>query len=305
MVRTANNHDEFLEIRSWSIGSSEIPTILGVNPYQTPYALWLRKTGRAKPFEGNMFTRAGHKLEPVVAEYFEEETGKKVLKDSADVTVHFFDRYKFISASPDREYMDGAGRCILECKTTQSSVDTDEFPLYWFSQLQWQLGVLGLEKGAVAWLERGLVFGYEEFDFVPDFFEECVELAAKWWKDHVEADVAPPHQNVSDTLEAYPRHEDGKMINATEELAQTIDKLSGVKAEIKALSQIKEGLEEQIKMAIGDAEAVVHYGQILCTWKAARPSKRLDTKALREDMPEVYEQFCRKTPGSRRFLLKV
>jgi len=305
MVRTANNHDEFLEIRSRSIGSSEIPTILGVNPYQTPYALWLRKTGRAKPFAGNMFTRAGHNLEPVVAEYFEEETGKKVLKDSADVTVHFFDRYRFISASPDREYMDGSDRCILECKTTQSSIDTDDFPLYWFSQLQWQLGVLGLEKGSVAWLERGLVFGYEEFDFVPDFFEECVELAAKWWKDHVEADVAPPHQNVSDTLEAYPKHEEGKMLSASQELAETLEKLADVKAQIKSLDEVKSTYEEQVKMAMGDAEGVVHYGNVLCTWKAAKPSFRFDAKALEAEMPEIYNQFRFKKPGSRRFLLKI
>ena len=41
-VKTINckNREEWLSERTGGIGSSEIATIVGLNPYETPYSLW-------------------------------------------------------------------------------------------------------------------------------------------------------------------------------------------------------------------------------------------------------------------------
>ena len=40
---------EWLEYRKDGIGSSEVATILGLNPGETPYQLWRRKKGLDAP----------------------------------------------------------------------------------------------------------------------------------------------------------------------------------------------------------------------------------------------------------------
>lgn len=65
------SHDQWLENRKSGIGSSEIATIVGLNPYETPYQLWLRKTGQVPPKEENFFMKAGHYLEDAVARFYE------------------------------------------------------------------------------------------------------------------------------------------------------------------------------------------------------------------------------------------
>ena len=39
------SHEEWLELRRTGIGGSDAPTIVGVNPYNSRYALYLDKIG--------------------------------------------------------------------------------------------------------------------------------------------------------------------------------------------------------------------------------------------------------------------
>ena len=43
------DRNEWLEHRKSGIGSSEVATILGLNPWETPYQLWRRKVGLDEP----------------------------------------------------------------------------------------------------------------------------------------------------------------------------------------------------------------------------------------------------------------
>lgn len=46
---------EWLEYRKDGIGSSEVATILGLNPWETPYQLWRRKKGLDAPKDSTKF----------------------------------------------------------------------------------------------------------------------------------------------------------------------------------------------------------------------------------------------------------
>lgn len=76
------DHDKWLRTRDMGIGGSDAAVIMGLNPYKSPYQLWMEKTGQAAPpdLSGNRFVYWGTKNEPNVAEWFQEETGKKVRK---------------------------------------------------------------------------------------------------------------------------------------------------------------------------------------------------------------------------------
>jgi len=203
------------EARRGSIGSSEISSVLGINKYQTPRDLWLLKTGRSEPFEGNEFTKMGHILEPIVADLFAESSEKELVRGSEKIEIRFHADKPYFSASPDRYYMKGGEVCILECKTTQATIDKDDIPLTWFSQLQWQLGITGLKSGAIAWLTRGVNFDFIELDFDEEYFDYMTQKADKFWNVNVIQDIEPDPINTNDVLNAHPAHKDGKVIVAS------------------------------------------------------------------------------------------
>ena len=62
-----SSHDEWLKLRQRGIGSSEVGSILGVNPYETPYMYWCRKLGLVERPAENAAMKLGHLLEGAVA----------------------------------------------------------------------------------------------------------------------------------------------------------------------------------------------------------------------------------------------
>lgn len=302
-------HEEWLSLRQ-GIGSSEIPTILGLNKWETPYQLWLRKTGQLPAKEQTFAMKAGNYLEDAVSRFWQDETGRQVIKSSSAETIYVHPEKDFLRVSPDRTYWipgmvkNDDNKGILECKTTQMPVDPEDLPMYWFVQIQYQIGVMQKEQGSIAWLQGGREFGHKDVVFVPDFFEWMTDEAEKFWFKNVLEGVEPDLINSDDILQKYARHFDGKLIEAPESLVYSITQLKDTKEQIKELEGRKDAIEEQIKMFMMDAEMLTYSGQSLVTWKSAKDSERFDAKALQKKHPEIYNQFLVSAPGSRRFLLK-
>lgn len=301
---------EWLELRKTGIGSSEVATIVGLNPWETPYQLWRRKVGIDAPKEENLAMKAGHYLEDAVSRFWADETGREIIKRSAvDWIIRDNDR-PYLQVSPDRTYWltgekhNDTNKGILECKTTQMAVDADDLPKHWFCQVQYQLGVAGLEHGSLAWLCSGREFGYKDIDLVPDFYQWLVDEVSRFWQDHVLAHVEPSAISVKDVLLKYNRHADGKIIEVGADILDACTELKEVKRQIKALEDTQASLEERIKLVFGDAEGISFDGQTLATWKAPKPSKRFDAKALQVADPDTYAKYVTTQQGARRFLLK-
>ena len=153
------SREEWLEKRRLSIGGSDAGTLLGFNPYNSPYSLWCEKTGKITPedISDKEAVRVGNDLEQYVAERFMEKTGKKVRKVNAFI---YNSDYPFAHANIDRDVVgETAG---LECKTTSSweilqQCREGKYPDSWYAQVthymmvtgadHWYLGVLVLGKG--------------------------------------------------------------------------------------------------------------------------------------------------------------
>lgn len=304
------SREEWLKARESGIGSSEIATIVGLNPWETPYQLWRRKLGIDPPKEENFAMKAGHYLEDAVAQFWHDETGQDIIKASAgDWLIRDNDR-PFLQVSPDRTYWlfgmphNNSNKGILECKTTQKSIDADDLPKHWFCQVQYQLGVAGMQKGSLAWLCSGREFGYKDLAFVPDFYGWLVEEAEKFWRDNVEGRQEPSAVSVQDVLLKYNRHTDGKVLEVGEEIFTAYQDLKDVRKQLDALEERKETLEGRIKLAFGDAEAISYGGDTIATWKAPKASKKFDAKAYQAEHPDLCAPYIFETQGARRFLLK-
>ena len=304
------SREEWLEVRKNGIGSSEVATIVGLNPWETPYQLWRRKLGIDPPAQENFAMRAGHYLEDAVSQFWHDETGREVIKASAGDWIIRDDKRPYMQVSPDRTYwLDGShtkdNKGILECKTTQKSIDADNIPKHWFCQVTYQLGVAGYKQGSLAWLCSGREFGYADITFVPDFYEWLVDEVVKFWHDCIKGGKEPSAVSVQDVLLRYNRHTDSKVTEVGDNIFTDWQDLRDIRKQIDALNERKETLEGRIKMAFEDAEAITYGGDVLATWKAPKPTRKFDATAFQADHADMCEPYIKEVQGARRFIIKA
>jgi putative phage-type endonuclease len=306
-----SNREEWLQHRQQGIGSSEVATILGLNPWETPYQLWRRKIGLDEPKDETFAMRAGHYLEDAVSLFWHDETGREIIRRSAGDWLIRSNEHPFMQVSPDRTYWlsgmtrNDRNKGILECKTTQMKIDPEDLPKHWFCQVQYQLGVAEYTEGSLAWLCSGREFGYKDINFVPDFFQWMQEEVEKFWTDNIIGKTEPEAQDVADVLIKFSRHTDGKIIEISDDIYTACNDLKEIKQQIAVLDEQKNELEAKIKVGFGDAEAISYGGQTIATWKAPKPSDKFDSKAFCKAHPDLAKEFTMPYQGARRFLLKV
>ena len=127
------DRNEWLEHRKSGIGSSEVATILGLNPWETPYQLWRRKVGLDEPKTETFAMKAGHYLEDAVAQFWHDDTGREIIKSSAGDWLIRNNERPYLQVSPDRTYWlagekkNASNKGVLECKTTQMKISADDF----------------------------------------------------------------------------------------------------------------------------------------------------------------------------------
>ncbi len=305
-------HDEWLALRREGIGSSEVGTILGLNPYDTPYQLWRRKKGIDPPVPENFLMKAGHYLEDAVAHFFADATGAEIVKSSAGDWIAVDAAVPFLRVSPDRlawpAGMTRAARnkMIVECKTTQHTVDPDNVPLYWFAQLQYQLMVMRLRHGALAWLTQGRDFGYTLIDRDDDFCDYMRGELRHFWEAYIAGDSEPPCVDGDDATAKWQRQTDGKWLQADDGIEAAVAGLKETKARIKELDAVKARQEDALKLAIAEAEGIINAdGRVIATWKASgKDAARFDSARFIADHPDMAQDYITHAAPARRFLLK-
>ena len=256
--------------------------------------------------------RAGHYLEDAVSRFYADATGNEIIKASAGDWLIVNNERPFLRVSPDRTFWlpgmpkKASNKGIVECKTTQMEVNGDSLPQHWFCQLQYQLGVAELEHGAIAWLTAGREFGYRDLTFDKEFFDWMIEEVTRFWVDNILGNKEPLAINVEDVLLKNPRHIDGKLLTADDFILTKCAELKEVREELSALDLRKKELEADIKMVMGDAEALISpdNNKPLCTWKAGKDRVKFDEKQFAKDMPDTYAKYQYTTAGSRTFILK-
>lgn len=266
-------HDH--EKRRLTIGASEIAAILGLSEYQTPLDVWLVKTGRKPPFEGNEHTRRGNRQERQILEWLAEDLGINSFAtfDSSISGICPFS--KIATATPDGFFCVDGKIELGEAKSTLKAIRTIEDVPHWWLQCQWQMLCTGLKKCHLA-IFGPLVSNYQRFEieYNEDFAIGILKDAEEWWQRHVIEDIQPDPINESDVLTLWPI-DDGSSIEAVEVLADAVAMHSFLKAQIKELEAKIQPLRESIVLAIGAAEKVKYSGRTIATYKANKAGSRV------------------------------
>ena len=76
-------------------------------------------------------------------------------------------------------------------------------------------------------------------------------------------------------------------------------------AEVKALEKTQISLEDDLKMAMGEAETLVSpTGEVMALWKNTKPTMKFNAKAFQQDDPTGYAKYMDPTASTRRFSVK-
>lgn len=293
--------EEWLADRLKGIGGSDAGAILGLNPYKSQYALWCEKTGRMSKQVDNEAMRLGRDLEDYVALRFMEVTGKKVKKSNYS----FQSKTRpFMLANVDRLIIgENAG---LECKTTnmltKTKYDKGDIPAQYYAQCVHYMAVTGAERWYIAVLVLGVGFHWFVVERDENEIAALIEAETEYWQ-HVVEDTEPPIDGYDSTTEAiaymHPSDNgDAFELFGREELINKYMSLNKNRKELE--KEIKE-CENILKNDLGDFEKA-YAGNYTITWKTIS-SNRADSKALKENYPEIYERVLKQST-SRKFTIK-
>ena len=295
------NHEEWLSIRSKYIGGSDAGAVVGMNPYKSRYTLWAEKTGKIPEFQGNITTKVGAYLEQLVADMFEEETGKKVRRKNRTMVN---EEYPFACANVDRLVV--GEKALLEIKTTNSLPlmkklrSSDEFPEAYYAQVVHYLAVTGLEKAYLAVLINCREFKVYELERDQAEIDALMEAEKEFWK-LVENDTPPAADgdaSTSETLTTLYPESNGETVNLfgfDNDLKQYTD----LQAQIKALTALKDEMANKVKEYMKEASRA-ESDKFKVSW-ASSVRRTFDAKRFASDHPDMDLEDYYKETSSRIF----
>lgn len=283
-------HKEWLEDRRKGIGGSDVATVLGLNKYKSVYQLWLEKTGQVEVTSAQSEAAYwGNTLEEVVAEEFSKRTGKKVRRRNR---VFEHPKYPFLRANIDRDVV--GENAVLECKTANQYLanewDDDEIPIQYICQVQHYMNVLNLDYVYFAVLIGGQKFIWKKMERDQELIDMITEKLVEFWTENVEKGIEPAIDGLKATSDFLTQRyldtdESETELNAA--FDENIANLARLKGDKKIIEENITLLENELKQALGKAEATIGITpNNIVSWKKTQ-SKRLDKRKLIGKYPDI------------------
>lgn len=309
VLPAAATREQWQQVRQSGCGGTDAAAIAGVNPWSTPLDVYLAKTGQAAPREPTEEMRWGTLLESLVAGDWAGRHGRKLqrvglLRDA--LRPHRM-------GSLDRVVLEPGTRtaaAVWEGKTTSARNDSEwtagvwgdfgRLPAMYLCQVQWYLGITGLDLAHVACLLGGQRLTEVTVPFDPVLFDALAADVDAFWERHIEGHQ-PPDPTVADLprlAELYPQLVDDPVELDPPTLHAVEDYATG-KSAIKRLETELADDELAIKTALGEHTTGTRDGTPIVTWRT-QSRRDLDRKALRADQPEIYAKY--ETTGTVRVL---
>lgn len=319
---------EWLELRRKGLGGSDIAGVLGLSPWSSPMSVWCDKMGLSEESEERNFRRdLGLRLEPVIADLYEKQTGRTLAK-LVDYEVVTHPEYPFLIGTPDRivatthpDYPIG-----VELKTSARGDEfgasgTDEVPEHYYLQCMHYMEILDYDTWDIALLRGGSEFSIYTIrrdDNFRSIWADVLPRLVEFWEKNVLGNV-PPDVDGSEAWGLYLAKKHGANLlpiaDATTEAEMLVRKLEAGLAKQKQLDEAVDAIKNQLKALIGDYDGFrCDEGKV--TWKKTKDSVQVDFRAACQELLEahvhphaqkrVYDEVISKHSeikrGSRRFI---
>ena len=286
---------EQLAMRRRGIGSSDVPAILGLSRYKTPFDIWCDKTQPQEPQESSEAAIMGNLLEPEIFQRYQMEHPDVTLTEVGTVQ----GPESWMLATPDRIAI-GADytKWVVEAKTRSYTTardfgepGTDQVPPDVMAQVLWQMHVTGLTNDAeVALLVNGREFRLYRVRYDRVVAEQMVEKLRAWWHRHVVEGIEPEPTGASGIEYLRDKWEEtaNRVLTADPVMEEELARLSQAKRLIAEGENMKELATGRLMASMEDATHLLgHMGRV--SWSFAKPRTVTDwqsvAKALGADLP--------------------
>lgn len=311
-------HDQ----RAQGLGGSDASAILGLSKWTSPLDVWMLKTGRSAPQSDSPSEAAewGKRLEDIVADALEA-----AMQDDVDPMLYLrhpegtmqnverpwmlanLDRLVFHEEREDEGAVAGAEIKTVGTYGAAEWSEPDGMGKHALVQCVHYMAVTGLERFYVGCLVAGQRFVWRVLERDPLLEEQLLEAETTFWA-LVQSDTPP--SVAGDASEATSKALGRMWDKAIPESSVEFDRHAldlwcrrrDLAAQIDNITAQRDAIDNELKAVLQDNEAGLVNGDVAVRWTNVA-TNRLDTKALKAEMPEVAEKFT-KTSTSRRFSVK-
>jgi len=246
----------------------------------------------------------GHVFEPVIGRLASERL-KVELHKIEDAITH--PKEAWLKSHFDFVGKEDGQTILVECKNYNAAVrnkfEPGLIPPADMAQCIHEALVYGCEKVYLA-----VLFGGQELQLFPVHVTEQMKTELLWQLAEVWARVQTnspyPPEDLEQTKVMFPNSTES-LKTASQSVEMACNTLASIKDQIKVLEAQEAQLQTMIQGYMEDKGTLVSIdNKVLATWKNAKASMKFDSKLFQQSMPDIYEQFVRPVPGSRRFLVK-
>ncbi|MED1788641.1 YqaJ viral recombinase family protein [Brevibacillus laterosporus] len=275
LVDTKNmGYEEWLEYRRLGIGGSDVAAICQMSRYKSPMAVYLEKLDEASPLEDNSKMKAGRKLEPLIADWFAEDTGYKAWQQNA---IFQHPEHDFMLANIDR-WLPGQN-AGLECKNTAEYCRNDwsgtQAPTEYILQCNHYMAVTGADRWFIAVLIGGWDFQWRVIERDDELIKNLITVEREFWTNHIKTKIPPAYsqQDTEYLSNQYPESISKSSIELPEEAYNSIQMLYQARAEKKDAMKREETAVNQIKGYMKNHELAYFQGELKFSWKTGKRSR--------------------------------
>lgn len=299
-----------LPTKTATIGGSDAAAACGIDPHRSRVMLWLNKRaelGLPDPKMERPETEAmrwGTLLEPLVMD-------ELIHAGWSLTTAEAVPDHPWLSGSPDGIAWRDDEPYLLEVKTVGQWAQRqwDGPPLEYVAQIQHYLHLTGLEHALLAVLVAGQRLDTYEIERDQDAIDRMLVLEERFYLDHLTPQTwdKPPAPDSSESAREalaamFPTAVPGRVMRLDNAHWVIRTELLARREQRKAIEAQERGLENALKLAMGDAEiALSPGGEEAIRWPTVETT-RLNVARVKEERPGVYELFA-ETTTTRRFTL--
>jgi len=286
-----HDREAWLKWRMAGVGASDVAGILSRSSFASPWSVWATKVGlvplQARDPDEPSYVRFGRDVEPVVRQWFAEDTGlfvvgiQTVVRHPGTVFFATLDGV-VVEGNPHRghglppgersDIDDALG--IFEAKWT-GDAPWENLPERYWLQAQWGMFCSGLARAWVAAIfapfGRPGPLRVWEVERDDDALDDIVARVATFWVDHVETGEPPPVDGSTATSRAieaaYPAERAFGPVLDLDAERETIDDLVLLKAQEKELKASIKLLENRLKAALKDYTEGHLDGALVASWR--------------------------------------
>lgn len=269
-----------LEQRKTLLTASDVPAVLGVNPYRSPLDVWLRKVEGAEAQNETWRSRRGHAVEPIILQAIAEAHHLRVVRCAETYTHPIL---TWLGATPDADafMVPDIGKpelvAIAEAKDVglrmvrhwrDPETDEDVIPEYVLVQTQVQMTVRRVKRALVGrWLATEDEPTVTVVDHDAELEAVILDGCSRFWNDNVLARKPPeprtPQEQAEIVRALFPKHKEGVFVPSDAEMEMLAGQFIAAREAKKAAEKEVEELGARFKHRLGEAEGVAGQG-----WRA-------------------------------------